>query len=700
MNNVRPLLLLLATSLSAQVRLRYLDLGPQPTPCCMTTDAAGNAYVAASYTVSIAGPGATKVVIYKINPTNGTVYRLIFGGSTYDQPSAIASDANGNLFVVGATTSPDFPLVKPLPGSGPLSQNGESRGFLSKIDPTGKLVFSTLIGGTQSGSQVGGITLDAAGDVYITGTTSAADFSVTPGAYANTGNAFVMKISNAGDRIMLSTYIGSNGGGVAVAVDSAGAITVGGSAFGEGFPPTQGAFQTTCVCGSFHEGDPVGGSNFTKSASFVLRLSPDGSRLLWSTYLGGSGGGELNSQDTVQAIALTSDGGAEVAGTAMSPDFPVTHGAFQTTNRATYSGQSLFVARLNSTGTALKFSTLLGGSVNEQFGGLQLDAQEHPWVTGTTASPDFPLVPHSLNLGNEFVTEFSADGSKLLLTRTYPYGAAGAAFAMDGTGGATFLGTAGSLIRIPAGALSKISLLAQINAEGYVASQRVAPGEAITLIGTGLGPVHGVSAQPDATGKYPTKLEDVQVMCDGIPAPLLFVSTHQINAVVPFEVSGKQSVMLQVISSAKSTTPLKLLVVPAYPEIFSTGGSTPPTFLTRHAVAQNEDGSVNSPSNPAKPGSKIRFWVNGAGLFTTTFADGGVIQVSTAVPVLPVSVGLGGAVPHTEPVQATYRVAPGQVAAVLEVTATLPEYVVPYYTWLQVQVGDFVSDAVDIAVQP
>jgi len=67
--------------------------------------------------------------------------------------------------------------------------------------------------------------------------------------------------------------------------------------------------------------------------------------------------------------------------------------------------------------------------------------------------------------------------------------------------------------------------------------------------------------------------------------------------------------------------------------------------------------------------------------------------------VLPVSVGLGGAVPHTEPVQATYRVAPGQVAAVLEVTATLPEYVVPYYTWLQVQVGDFVSDGVNIAVQ-
>lgn len=694
MNNVRPLLLLLATSLSAQVRLRYLDLGTVPTPCCMTTDAAGNAYVAGSYTVSIASPAATKVVVYKINPTNGTVYRLIFGGSAYDQPSAIAADSNGNLFVVGATTSLDFPLVKPLTGSGPLIYNGESRGFLSKIDPTGKLVFSTFIGGTQSGSQVGGVTLDAAGDVYITGTTSAADFSVTPGVYANTGNVFVMKISNAGDRIMLSTFIGSGGTGLAIAVGGDGAITVGGSAISDGFPPTPGAIQTTCVCGPYHTGGFPGNGGIYE-AGFVLRMNADGSRLLWSTYLGG-GQGEPG---PVQAIALTSDGGVVVAGVAQGSDFPVTPGAFQTTNRASGGGQALFVTRLNSTGTVLKYSTLLSGSVSEQFGGLQLDAEDHAWVTGTTSSPDFPLVAHSLNLGNEFVAEFSADGSKLLSTRTYPYGAAGAAFAMDASGGAALLGSAGSLIRIPEGALSKISLLAQMNAGTYVVSQRVASGEVISLIGTGLGPVHGVSAQPDSTGKYPTKLDDVQVLCDGIPAPLLFVSTHQINAVVPFEVSGKQSILLQVISSAKSTTPLKLLVVAAYPQILSTGGSTPPTFLTRYAVAKNEDGSVNSPSNPANQGSRITFWVSGAGLFTTSFADGAVIQVSTAVPELPVSVGFGDAAPDTQPIPATYRAAPGQVAGVLEVTATLPEHIFPHYTWLQVQVGDFVSDGVSIAMQ-
>ena len=690
MNNVRPLLLLLATSLSAQVRLRYLDLGLQPKPCCMTTDAAGNAYVVGSYFVSAAPLAPNKIVVYKINPTNGTVYRLIFGGSGYDQPSGIAADANGSVFVVGMTASGDFPLVNPLVGSGPLAHNGEYRGFLSKIGPTGKLVFSTFIGGTQSGSQVGGVTLDAAGDVYITGTTSAADFSVTPGAYANTGNAFVMKISNAGDRIMLSTFIGSGGTGLAIAVGGDAAITVGGTAESDGFPPTPGAIQTTCVCGPYHTGG-FPGNGGVWYASFILRLSADGSRMLWSTYFGGG-----EQAGPVQAMALTSDGGVVVGGQASG--VPVTPEAFQTTNRSD-GGQALFVTRLNSTGTALKFSTFLGGSVSEQFGGLQLDAQEHPWVTGTTSSPDFPLAPQSLNLGNGFVAELSADASSLLSTRTYPYGAAGAALTMDSSGGMTLLGPVGSLIRIPVGALTKISLLAQMNAQAYLPSQRVAPGEVITLIGTGLGPVHGVSAQPDSSGKYPTKVGSVQVMCDEIPAPLLFVSTHQINAVVPFEVSGKTSILLRVNSANKSTTGLKLLVVPAYPEIFSTATGTPAALFERNAVAMNENGSVNSPSNPARQGSKITFWVNGAGLFRPALADGTVVEASTAVPVLPISVVYSAGFPDAQTLPATFKAAPGQVTGVLEVTATLPEHALGSYATLTTQVGGVVSDGVNIAVQ-
>jgi uncharacterized protein (TIGR03437 family) len=684
MINIKYLVLLAATTASAQVRLQYLNLGPQPAPCCVATDANGNAYVASSYVTSITDEVHNKIVVLKVNPNNGTVYRLMFGGSVNDNPTAIAVDSQGDLFVAGTTFSPDFPLVNPLISNGPLPQsNGlDSRGFLSKVDPTGTLVFSTFIGGLQSDmqSEVDAIVLDAAGDVYMTGTTAATDFPITSGAFSKTGNAFVTQVSNAGDRIVLSTFIGPAGTGYAIGVDSNGAITVAGSAWGDTFPVTAGAFQTACNCYVTFSGlNPIAGA----TSSFVSRLSADGSQLLWSTYLGGGGWGLGFYETTAHALALTSDGGVVVAGIAESPYFPVTPGAFQTEFLA-HEGlglpSNLFITRFNATGTALEFSTYLGGSEREDFNGLQLDAQEHPWVTGTTYSPDFPVLPSGLAIGDEFVVELASDGSSLLDTQMLPSGSAGAAFALDASGSETLLGGTGSLIQIPAGGLSGISILAQVNAAAYSVSGQVSPGEIISLYGTGLGPVAGVGAQLDSTGKIATKLAGMQVTCDGIPAPLLYVGANQINAVVPFEVSGKPSVSVQVMSPSASTSSLELTVVPAYPEIFS--------------VALNEDGSVNSSSNPAAPGSTVTFWVNGAGVFTPALPDGTIVAPPLPVPALPVSALFG-----VQPIAIAYSATPGQVAGLLQVSARLPQSVPIAASGLQVQVGDFVSDGLGIAVQ-
>lgn len=705
MASLKYLIFLVVTTLSAQVRLRYLDFGPVPTLCCMVTDAEGNAYVAGTYVTGTipafsamaATPSALvvntgKIAVYKLNPTNGTIYRTIFGGSALDTPTAIALDANGNLFVAGTTTSADFPLIKPLIAHGP-------QGFLSKLDATGNLVFSTFIGGSQPNdfAILNAIALDTAGNVYVTGSTSATDYPVTSGAYNKSGSAFVTKIANSGSQILFSTFIGSGGVGQAIAVDKEGAVTVGGSATPEGgFPATPGAFQTSCNCGTYlvHTGgDPFSGIPVSYAPSFVLRLSADGSHLIWSTYLGGgSANGISSTQDAVQALVLTADGGVVVSGAAESPDFPVTPGAFQSKLRAQADPPgNLFIARFNSGGTALESSTLLGGSAYEQFGGLQLDAQEHPWVTGTTISLDFPLLPHSLNLGDEFLVELASDGSSLLFSKTLPDGSAGLALALGASGSETVLGSAGSFMRIPAGGLSQASLVAQMNAEAYTSSNRVAPGEAVTLFGTGLGPFQGVSVQPDAAGQYPTEADGVQVTCDGIPAPLLYVSTHQINAVIPFEVSGKQSTLLRVTYGSKTTPPLELAVVPAYPEIFSVPASSP-QYPPRNGVVWNENGTVNSGTNPAFPASKITFWVNGAGLFAPALGDGAIVQSSASQPDLPVTVlfGFGG---NTIP--ATYGAAPDQVAGLLQVTATVPPLVVGVFE-LQVQVGAFFSDPISI----
>jgi len=708
MPSLKYLVFLAATTLAAQVRLGYLDLGPQPTPCCMVTDAEGNAYVAGSYVTSTAPSFFTpsKIVVFKLNPTNGTIYRLIFGGSGADTPTSIAADAEGNLFVTGFTTSPDFPLVNPLIRNAPLVQ--QPQGFLSKIDKTGTLVFSTFIGGLQSSiaasaiTTVSAMTLDANGDVYITGT-GASNFPVTAGAYAASGTAFVMKLSNSGDKILFSTFIGSGGFGNAIVVDDQGTITVAGSASGNGFSATPGAFQTSCRCGTRIAGGIIDSFPVGYLSSFVLRLSADGGRLIWSTYLGGSGAPGLPggvSQDLVSALALTSDGCVLAVGTAQSPDFPVTAGAFQTAFQAQSNpyGTNLFITKFNSTGTALEYSTFLGGSVAEQLGGLQLDAQENVWITGTTQSPDFPLLPHSLNLGNEFLVELASDGSSLLSSRTLPNGAAGTALALGPSGSETVLGSAGSFMRVPARGFSQTSLLAQFNAEASNPSGRVAPGEVVNLFGTGLGPFRGVSVQPDSSGKYPTEVAGVQVTCDGIPAPLLYVSTHQINAVIPFEVSSKPSTLLRVTYGSKTTPPLNLTVVPAYPEIFSVPLGFQPAYLLRNAVARNQDGSVNSPSNPAEPGSKVTFWVNGAGLFQPSLADGMIVQPPLPQPLLPVSVLYVGIMPG-QTIPATISAAPGQVAGTLEISATLPQIIFPPYAELLVTVGGFASDPVNIAVQ-
>jgi hypothetical protein len=130
----------------------------------VATDASGNVYVAGSFaTAASNGVLSAKIVVYKLDRTNQIVYRFMFGGSSYDAAGGIAVDAKGNVFVVGSTSSPDFPLVHPLIGNPPTTQ--ESRGFISEIDPTGtKLLFSTFMG-----AEADAVTLDAAGNVYVTG---------------------------------------------------------------------------------------------------------------------------------------------------------------------------------------------------------------------------------------------------------------------------------------------------------------------------------------------------------------------------------------------------------------------------------------------------------------------------------------------------------------------------------------------------
>ena len=264
------------------------------------------------------------------------------------------------------------------------------------IDPI--LAYSTYLGGSGSDSATS-VSVDSQGDAYLTGSTTSTDFPVTQGAFQphhSTGTAFVARVNPQGTELLYSTYLGGTGGdiGNAIAVDEKGNAYVTGLTASTNFPVTSGALQ-------LHNNSQNGQGN-----SFVARLNPEGAKLLYSTYLGGSGG-EYSGQDpnypsapggdSAHGIAVDSDGNAYVAGQAFSPDFPVTSGAFETKNQPAQnlSGSNCFISKINPAGTTLTYSTFLGGSGDDldpgdSCSGIKIDSSGNAFVTGTTYSTNFP----------------------------------------------------------------------------------------------------------------------------------------------------------------------------------------------------------------------------------------------------------------------------------------------------------------------
>ena len=268
------------------------------------------------------------------------------------------------------------------------------------IDPA--IDFSTFVGGTGSDSGRG-IDVDAAGNVYVTGQTASASYPTTAGVfdrgYNNNTDVFVTKLDSSGSTIVYSTFIGGSAfdSGNGLAVDEAGAVYVAGFSGSLNYPTTPGAFDTT----------QNGGSD-----AFVSKLDPSGSRLEYSTYLGGAG----FSFEGANGIAVDYEGSAYVTGFTGSAAFPTTPGAYDTTKNGT--GNDVYVTKLDPAGSALGYSTFLGGSTSDTGNGVAVDAEGRAYVTGFTASADFPATPDahdsSHNGGNDaFLTRLDGTGSGL-----------------------------------------------------------------------------------------------------------------------------------------------------------------------------------------------------------------------------------------------------------------------------------------------
>lgn len=303
-----------------------------------------------------------------IDPT--LVYSTFLGGSKQEAVRAVAVDASGNVLVAGGTNSVDMPVTKGALQSG---FGGGTAAFLSgdvfvaKYSPAGALLYLTYLGGRKDEAALG-MALDKSGNVYLTGFTNSTDFPVTAGALQTTFGGFL------------------------------------------GF-----------------------GYVFAQGDAFVTKLSADGSKLIYSTYLGGQ------NDDIGSAIAVDANGNAYVTGSTSSANFPVSSDAFQTRFKGSggqsefpccgvpFEGGDAFVTKLNPAGSAIVYSTLVGGSYDEVGTSIALDSGGNAYIGGWTLSPDFPVTQGAFqtrlagsemqnfffNFGDGFVAKVNPGGTAL-----------------------------------------------------------------------------------------------------------------------------------------------------------------------------------------------------------------------------------------------------------------------------------------------
>lgn len=378
----------------------------------VAVDAAGCAYVT-GYTLSASFPTASPhqganagnldAFVTKLTASGSAlVYSTYLGGSAEDGAAGIALDSTNAAYITGYTFSTNFPILSAAQGA-----NGGGRdGFVAKFNAAGALVYSTYLGGTGDDRGIG-IAVEST-NAYVVGSTSA-DFptsSALLGAFGGGArDGFLTKLSPAGSSLVFSTYLGGNGDDSAVDV----AVDVSGSAYVTGFTSS-----TNFPLASPINGAPLGGYD-----AFVAKFAPAGTSLTYSTYLGGG------SDDRGTAIAVDLTGAAYLGGWTHSPDYPKVS-AFRSVFAGLYEG---FVTKVNAAGSALVYSTYIGGNGEDFVAAIAVDASNQAVVTGYTSSSDFPVIATSSGYYNgrpegAFVTRFGAAGNSVSFS-TYLGGIAG-----------------------------------------------------------------------------------------------------------------------------------------------------------------------------------------------------------------------------------------------------------------------------------
>ncbi|MCB0712295.1 MAG: SBBP repeat-containing protein [Ignavibacteriae bacterium] len=346
----------------------------------IAVDGEGNAYVT-GYTNSSDYPttggaydeshnGKDDIFITKLSSDGRRLlYSTLVGGPSFDQCLGLAVDVDGNAYVTGSTDGSDYPTTG---GAYDELYNGGADIFITKLSSDGsQLLYSTLVGGKENDFGFG-LTVDVDGNAYVTGYTHSSDYPTTSGAYDESyngeGDIFITKLSSDGRRLLYSTLVGglSFDQGRGIAVDGEGNAYVTGYTNSSDYPTTSGAYDES------HNG----GADL-----IITKLSSDGSRLLYSTFIGGT------LSDIGLSLAVDVDGNAYVTGTTDGSGYPTTSGAYDESHNG---GTDLIITKLSSDGRQLLYSTLVGGQSSDQGWGIAVDSEGNASVAGTTRSSGYP----------------------------------------------------------------------------------------------------------------------------------------------------------------------------------------------------------------------------------------------------------------------------------------------------------------------
>jgi len=660
--------------------------------------------------------GAGDGFITKVAPDGSSwVYSVILGGFALDSVNAVAVDATGAVFATGETRSDNFPVTE-------LTYQKERRGssdtFAAKLAPDGTgLIYSTYFGG--DGSENGrGITIDSAGNAYLTGITGSNNMPVSFNA-AQRGpgllpDAFAAKIDPAGRSLIYGTYLGGDAEeqGNAIYVDGGGAAYIAGSTNSANFP-------------LFNDGPLTASGPRGLNDGFLTRLSSGGNFFQFSTYYGGTGA------DVIYGIASDGRGRIWVAGSTESLNLPTSTGALATAAPGATDG---FVALMSEISVVISPALVtLGARESQQFTATVSNTANTAvrWsmfpdlgtITQTglyTAPAEFTGSPSTT------ISAISAaDGSKIgqaavtLVSRVTVVVEPASVSLMAGrtqqftaivsgttntavtwsitpqigtisatglyTAPANFLNEATVTVRATSVAETSRSGTATVNlvlppvgpppvftAAGVTNSASfrsagadggVAPGEMITIFGSNMGPATPVTLQLDGRGFVTTRLAGTRVLFDGTPGPMIVTSAGQLSVMVPYSMEGLTSVAVTVEYEGRASAQVPIPVSAASPGIYTqnSGGGGPASVI-------RPNGELVTTANPAAPGEVLTLYGTGDGATTPAGIDGKPNAAPLPLTKLPVMV----VIDDTEVEPSYAGGGPGLVAGVLQVNFTMP----------------------------